>query len=141
MNEDLEQRLSRQSFRSIPDDWKQQILTGAEQAFPVAEQPSVPRSPWRWVHDLLWPSPIAWAALAAVWIGIGVMNQQALQLAEDSGANSHPVTREMMIVFHEQSRWIQSMLEEEQWSGPWDRPRLQPADSRSPNLPLLLMTS
>jgi len=56
---DFERKLSQQPFRQPPPEWREAILH-------VPENVIVPdRRAWR---DWLWPSPKAWAALAAVWV-------------------------------------------------------------------------
>ena len=52
--DDFEQFLSRQPLRPIPPGWRNQILPARE-------------SRWR---EWLWPSPVAWATLVAVWVVI-----------------------------------------------------------------------
>ena len=52
---DFEQKLARQTFREPPAGLRAEILRAC-----VAPA-------WTW-RDCLWPSPQAWAALAALWI-------------------------------------------------------------------------
>ena len=53
---DLEDTLRSLAFREPPCDLRRRILAAA---------PATPRWSWR---DWLWPSPLAWGALAAVWL-------------------------------------------------------------------------
>jgi hypothetical protein len=56
---DFERKLSQQPFRPPPPEWRETILA-------VRGNIVVPEiRTWR---DWLWPSPKAWAALAAVWL-------------------------------------------------------------------------
>ncbi len=57
MNFDFEEYLRRQSIRPVPAHWRGEILRAAR------AQPAAP--PW-W-REWLWPSPRAWAGLAAAW--------------------------------------------------------------------------
>lgn len=57
---DFERQLQRQPLRELPADWRREILARCDAAI-VAE----PVVSWR---EWLWPSPTAWAALAAVWV-------------------------------------------------------------------------
>ena len=66
---DFERQLQRQPMRDLPADWRREILAQCEDLAPAA--PS-----WSW-REWLWPSPTAWAALAAVWVAFF-----ALQAAE-----------------------------------------------------------
>jgi hypothetical protein len=59
MNE-FEDLLKAQSFREVPPEWREQILGSAAR----------PRRIERVKHwqDWFWPSPLAWGALAAMWV-------------------------------------------------------------------------
>lgn len=61
MNDRFEEQLQRQPFRRVPAAWRREILNAA------------PAPSWR---EWLWPSPVAWGAVAAAWVLI-----VALQLA------------------------------------------------------------
>jgi hypothetical protein len=82
----FEQRLRRQPLQSIPPDWREEMLREANR---TAEVPA-PRpagSPLRrWLNEWLWPSPVAWSALAACWVAILILNRSAqpsaVELAE-----------------------------------------------------------
>lgn len=68
--DEFEQELRQQPLRSIPVEWRKQIVhsaIGSEFPVPVRE----PSFSWR---ELFWPSPRAWAGLAAVWAVILVLN-------------------------------------------------------------------
>ncbi|MHA3771378.1 hypothetical protein ACXR0O_07565 [Verrucomicrobiota bacterium sgz303538] len=64
----FERKLQSRPFREIPAGWRAQIL----QQPPPAQ--SLERSGW---CEWLWPSPIAWAALAAIWIGVFALGKMA----------------------------------------------------------------
>jgi hypothetical protein len=59
---DFERKLSQQPFRNPPADLRAAIF-GPEPEASVVVTPVV----WTW-RDWLWPSPQAWAALAALWL-------------------------------------------------------------------------
>lgn len=56
---DFERKLRQQPFREPPADLRAAILGGAAKVI-VPER-------WTW-REWLWPSPRAWAALAALWL-------------------------------------------------------------------------
>jgi len=56
---DFEHELSSQPLRRPPPEWRAGILSGAARIV----EPS-----WTW-QSWFWPSPMAWGALAAVWVG------------------------------------------------------------------------
>jgi hypothetical protein len=59
---DFERKLSQQTFRAPPPDLRDTL-------FDRIEIPSNESEPVRWAwRDWFWPSPQAWAALAALWI-------------------------------------------------------------------------
>lgn len=55
---DLERQLSEQPLRTPPPHWRVEILAAAAK---------ITAPDWTW-RDWMWPSPKAWAALAAVWV-------------------------------------------------------------------------
>lgn len=78
MNDEFEQKLSRQPPQKIPGEWRGEILSAARAA---VSRPSTldPRRNWlstlnHQLSTLLWPHPKAWAGLAAVWIFIFALN-------------------------------------------------------------------
>jgi hypothetical protein len=78
MNE-FEQKLSRQSLRQIPGDWRAEILSAAEPAADVrrptfAARRSLLSTLNHQLTNIFWPHPKAWAGLAAVWILIFALN-------------------------------------------------------------------
>lgn len=71
----FEERLRRQSLKTIPDDWRAEIL----QASRCAAKAPTPKENWlstlnQRLSTLLWPHPKAWAGLAAAWVFILVLN-------------------------------------------------------------------
>jgi hypothetical protein len=75
MNE-FEQKISRQSLRQIPGEWRAKILAAVNsparriEANPVSFLSTLNHQ----LSTLLWPHPKAWAGLATVWIFILVVN-------------------------------------------------------------------
>ena len=73
MNE-FESELKKQPIRQVPEHWRAQILreAGSRGRSPSQDQP--------WWSALLWPSPKAWATLAASWavmIGFSVATRES----------------------------------------------------------------
>jgi hypothetical protein len=56
--------LQRQQFRQVPASWRREILNAA------------PASTWR---EWLWPSPVAWGAVAAAWALIALLQLATVQ--------------------------------------------------------------
>ena len=77
--EQFERRLSRQSLRQIPGEWRAKIMVAARDAQasrcpkPVAHR-SLLSTIRHQLSSLLWPHPKAWAGLATVWVLILAVN-------------------------------------------------------------------
>ncbi|WCJ60092.1 hypothetical protein NXS98_02910 [Fontisphaera persica] len=68
-HETFEERLRRQPWRPLPQEWRAEIMAAAQTATtPPSSRPARVQG-WRLVLDyLLWPSPRAWAGVAALWL-------------------------------------------------------------------------
>jgi hypothetical protein len=68
----FETRLQSQPLRSIPPEWREEILSAAESASAEHIRPVRVRTRFTdlraRVAGMLWPSPVAWAGLTAVWL-------------------------------------------------------------------------
>jgi hypothetical protein len=103
MNE-FEDILKRTPLRQIPSEWRGKILeaalgTRAEAQF-SAENLNSPPSLFAilksQISSLLWPSPKAWAGLAAVWlviIGINIGMGTSRQPVKEASSSQTKVTR------------------------------------------------
>jgi hypothetical protein len=56
---DFERLLRSQPFREVPPEWRREIVHRAR------EPDGTRAAGWR---EWLWPSPLAWGAMAAVWL-------------------------------------------------------------------------
>ena len=100
MNDDLEQKLRRQSPRQIPAAWREEILSAATDA--SVSRHSSPAT-CNWLSALLWPHPRAWAGLAAVWIFIFALNFATRDDAPLAKAKSAvPPSPEVLMVLKQQ---------------------------------------
>jgi hypothetical protein len=86
--DNFEKRLERLSMRSIPREWRSEILKAARSAqrSQSATRNRQPTSAWR---ELLWPCPHAWAGLAVVWgmiLLFNVVSRDPVQFAKTSKA-------------------------------------------------------
>jgi hypothetical protein len=78
-NESFEKRLKRQPLRQVPAEWREDILRVAGESQSVrrsstAAEYSFLSSLNRRLASVLWPHPVAWAALAAIWIFVFTVN-------------------------------------------------------------------
>ena len=102
--DDFEQELKGRPFRSVPPEWKEQILGSAERA------PKAGPNRRSWLQELLWPSPVAWGTLAVVWVAIVGIN-----VVIHEGDDSQPVALTdyaQLRLAVEQKRSLQAELEE-----------------------------
>src|SRR6185503_16798594 len=79
---DFEKQLQRQPLRAAPGEWREEILQASlASVSPHASRLAPDALPW-W-REWLWPSPQAWAGLAAVWLVIlGLNSTTALRSVE-----------------------------------------------------------
>jgi hypothetical protein len=121
MNFDFEEYLRRQSIRPVPAQWRGEILRAAR-AQPVA-------SPW-W-REWLWPSPRAWAGLAAAW---GVILLLTVTAPDERAAGGRGATsaRQAFAMLQEETEIIaQLSVSEESRPAPPPQPAApQPRSSR-----------
>ncbi len=78
--DDFEQRLQRQPLRQVPSEWREEILSAANEVGTARRDvcgrcgaASLPGLR-EWLLAVLWPNPKAWAGLAAIWIVILAVN-------------------------------------------------------------------
>lgn len=87
----FEELLRSQPLRGAPADWKAEILDASETVVPGG-------SGWRaW----LWPSPVAWAALAAGWMLAVGLNLSAGAPSSAAGAPSPALLGERLRILNE----------------------------------------
>ena len=96
---DFESELKKQSIRPVPEHWRAQILAGARMS-------KRERQPW-WTA-LLWPSPKAWATLAAAWVLMAAFSV-ATREASAPAENAHAA---QIRIAMEEKRRLQAEIEE-----------------------------
>jgi hypothetical protein len=93
--DEFEQFLSKQPLHSIPPEWRRELLVAG----------GVPsRQPW-W-REWLWPSPVAWAALAAVWLVIIALNFTVRLPAHETAKRTSPAATDIAVAFAEHRRLL-----------------------------------
>ena len=138
--DDFEKRLERQPLRQVPGEWRQQILSAARQASLPEHAPRITQQAHRsaslllTIHHqlstLLWPHPMAWAGLVAVWLVILGVNLTTRDASTVMAKHPSPVSPQFFMAFQEQERLLSELI------GPRDtpvteRPKPSPARPRS----------
>ncbi len=107
--DDLQQRLQRLPLRSVPGEWRSEILNAARRA--RCPQPAGPNAqPSAWWRELLWPCPQAWACLAALWVVLLLLNLAArdpVRLAKASKSTPEP---EFILALREHRRQLAELI-------------------------------
>lgn len=108
--DDLERQIERQPRRAIPPEWREGILAAARQA---GRAPS--RGGWASLWErlsalkpglvsALWPSPRAWAGLAAIWLGVVAVQLGMREGAAPVARATAPPSRQLVLALAEQRR-------------------------------------
>ena len=112
----FERRLSRQPLRSVPRDWRTDILAAARAAqTPVHAVRPAPR-PWfaairQQVSAFFWPHPKAWAGLAAIWVLIFLLHLSVGdEAAPRTVAQSAPPSPEAVVELRQQQKLFAELV-------------------------------
>lgn len=101
-SDDFEKRLARQTFRSVPTEWRREILEIARNNSASSRRGFFSTLNHQ-LSTLLWPCPQAWAGLAAIWIVIFAVNFTT-QEPTTKITKSEPPSRGMILAMKEQRR-------------------------------------
>ena len=106
---DFEKRLERQALRSIPHEWRGEILGAARRAggYPLSIVTPQPTSWWR---ELLWPCPQAWAGLAAMWGVILLLNLASRDPVQVATTSNTVPAQELLIALGEHRRLLAELI-------------------------------
>jgi hypothetical protein len=115
MSTDFEKHLSQQQIRHLPPDWKREILATAAQARQQEARvcgkaaPSAGTRLRAWVHDLLWPSPVAWGGVAGIWIVLLAVGK-APEPDFASHASAAALSPQDIQLVRQQNQWVREQL-------------------------------
>jgi hypothetical protein len=126
--DDFEKRLQAQPLRQVPDEWRAQPLSTAQQAGPPQKAapfahrgaPSLLSTLRYQLSALLWPRPVAWAGLAAVWLVILGLNVSTREASPRVARHASPLSPQVLVAFQEQARVLAELI------GPRERPVAEP---------------
>jgi hypothetical protein len=144
MSDDMEQferRLKNEPLQPAPAEWRREILSAANESLATNRQQRVARhsllsSLNRHLVSLLWPHPMAWGGLAAVWVLILVahvsLRNQMPAVAKKSSSPSPEVVAELQ----QQQHLLAELLGGNDMPVA-DRPKIFMPKPRSENLEIL----
>ncbi|MGA3145179.1 MAG: hypothetical protein ABSF10_19430 [Verrucomicrobiota bacterium] len=121
--DELEQKLSRQPFRQVPAEWREEILAAADvnrrqatsckvgrEFTSAATRRSLLSTLNAQLSTLLWPHPKAWAGLAAIWILILAVNFSVRDKAPVVAEKSATPSPEVMVELRQQQRMLAELI-------------------------------
>ncbi len=79
----FEELLMRQTLRPAPPGWRDDILRAARPPVAATAGRAAGRTFAGWLREWLWPSPVAWGALAACWVAIMALDRAAAPGAQE----------------------------------------------------------
>ena len=129
MNEETEQferRLSRQTFRQVPAAWRREILVATDVNRRNDREFTFAATTRLWLRQIFWPSPVAWAGLAAVWILILAVDFSVRDKLPVASAKSGLPPTEVIVQLRQQQRLLAELI------GPRD---VRDADRSTPLVP------
>jgi hypothetical protein len=112
MNDELdpfEQRLSRQPLRQVPAEWRGEILGAVGRASRV-EHHSFLSTLDSQLSTILWPHPVAWAGLAAVWIFIFALSFSMRDRTPVVADKVSPPSPQVIVELRQQQRLLAELL-------------------------------
>jgi len=110
-HDDFEQRLQRQPLRPVPAEWREEILAAAASYHrPPVERRSFLATLNSRLSAILWPHPVAWAGLAAVWILIFTVDFSLHDKAPTVAEKYSPPPAEIMVEVRQQQRLLAELM-------------------------------
>ncbi|MCX6894848.1 MAG: hypothetical protein NTZ16_04975 [Verrucomicrobia bacterium] len=106
MNDNFEQRLRRQPLRTIPPEWRADILHAAR----AADHPAPTHRPQP-IPAFSFQFSFRWGALAAVWLVIFALNYAARDTAPVVTAKSAPPSPQMLLALRQQQKLLAELID------------------------------
>jgi hypothetical protein len=113
--DDFEKQLQEQPMRQVPGHWRGQILQAArrgekhESLLSPALSSRGGEGEEAWWRQLLWPNPVAWGALAAVWVVVLFLNASSSS-ADVQVAKVPNEPREVMMAVKQQLKFRAELM-------------------------------
>jgi hypothetical protein len=115
MDSEFEQKLSRQTLRPVPSEWRGKILSAARVVQAAPHESRVTHHSWlstlnHQLSTIFWPHPKAWAGLAAIWIFIFAVNFFLRDPMPRVAEKSAPPSPEMVVELKKQQRLFAELI-------------------------------
>ena len=112
--DEFEQRLRAQPLRTVPPEWRGEMLAAARKASGATRVTPRRVSPLSAMLDSLfsrlWPHPAAWAGLAAVWVLMLSLHFAVPAKPAGLARRAAPVSPQVFMAFREQRRLLAELL-------------------------------
>lgn len=95
-------------MRQVPGHWRGQILQAAN-AVERRKSRVESQTERSWISQLLWPNPVAWGALAAVWVVVLFLNVSSRE-TDVQFAKVPNEPREVMIAVKQQLKFRAELM-------------------------------
>jgi len=128
--DEFEKEMQRQPLRQVPPEWRAAILRSARAAAASRSSLLTPHAV-SWWREWLWPSPKAWAGLAAVWLVIAGLNLPIASRPSGIAQQTPKPSPEVETTLADQRRELARLLDNLAESAP--RPKAVPPGPRSEN--------
>lgn len=111
-HDDFEQRLQRQPLRQVPAEWREEILTAAVTSCHMSRvtRHSFLSTLNAQLSTILWPHPVAWAGLTAIWIFIFTADFSTHENAPAVADKYLPPSADVIVEVRQQQRLLAEMM-------------------------------
>jgi hypothetical protein len=121
--DEFERELKRRPMRTVPNEWRREVLSRARREQMVTNTQAIKC----WWRELLWPSPRAWASLAATWAIILILNAGSREPSATAAANSRGTfhSPELLAILERQQQLRSELMESPTVMAAEQKPRSQ----------------
>ena len=127
-HDDFEEFAARQPLQPPPAGWREEIVR-VQPAPPSPARTHPGTFAWR---DLFWPSPLAWAGVAALWLATFLLDSTAPRMPRTAALTHSGSPLAVRMALAEQQAWLDQLLPPPPAPTPTRvRPAAQPPRPRS----------
>jgi hypothetical protein len=121
----FEARLAGQPLRTPPPEWRGEILAaamGSQAASDRLQAGSAQRGFFTRISDFLWPSPVAWGGLAAIWLALLAFNATPAAKTPATAKASSLSAEQLQYAFRDQNQLLKELIGPPETPEPKRRP-------------------